>query len=86
MATQLPPHLQIAILVFLKSLATPVVLYADNPTQLYDDLKSIIKAANPATPKLIEKTGIGPLKKVSFIDTHITGVAMQVDPSAAAGR
>jgi hypothetical protein len=84
MAAQ-PPHLQapqFSILVFLKSLATPVVLYADNPTQLYEEMKSIIKQANPQAPKLVEKPGVGPLKKVCFLDTELSGVAIQVDPSS----
>lgn len=73
-------NMQVSVLVFLKSLATPVVLYADNATQLYEEMKQIITSANPQSPKLIEKPGMGPLKKVSFLDTEIGGVAMQVDP------
>lgn len=83
----IPPHaqnVQISVLVFLKSLATPVVLYSDNPTQLYEEMKQIIKSANPAAPKLVEKPGVGPLKKVCIIDTEISGVAMQVDPASLA--
>lgn len=79
-ATGLPPGVQVSVLVFLKSLATPVVLYADQPTQLYDEIKRLIQAANPQSPKLIEKTGVGPLKKVSFLDTEVSGVALQADP------
>jgi hypothetical protein len=90
MASAVPPHLQqnvqISILVFLKSLATPVVLYAENPTQLYDEIKQIIKSANPTAPKLIEKPGVGPLKKVAFLDTELSGVAMQVDPASMVQR
>lgn len=81
-----PPHVQISVLVFLKSLATPVVLYADNPTQLYEEIKLIIKGANATAPKLVEKPGVGPLKKVCFLDTELSGVAMQVDPTAIAQR
>jgi hypothetical protein len=76
----LPPNMQLTVLVFLKSLATPVVLYADNAMQLYDELKQIIKSASPQAPKLIEKQGVGPLKKVSFLDTELSGVALQADP------
>lgn len=82
-ASNLPPNLpnlQFSVLVFLKSLATPVVLYADNATQLYEEIKQIIKTANPQAPKLIEKPGQGPLKKVCFLDTELSGVAIQVDP------
>jgi hypothetical protein len=76
----LPPNMQLTVLVFLKSLATPVVLYADNAMQLYDELKQIIKSASQQAPKLIEKQGVGPLKKVSFLDTELSGVALQADP------
>lgn len=85
MAAVGPQPPQFSVLVFMKSLATPVVLYADNPAQLYEEIKQIIKMANPATPKLIEKPGVGPLKKVSFLDTELSGVAMQVDPAGMGG-
>ncbi len=71
---------QVSVLVFVKSLSTPVVLYSETPTQLYDDLKQIIRSANPQAPKLIEKPGVGPLKKVCLLDTEISGVALQLDP------
>jgi hypothetical protein len=76
----LPPNMQISVLVFMKSLATPLVLYADNASQLYDEIKQLIRAASPQSPKLVEKQGAGPLKKVSFLDTEISGVAMQLEP------
>jgi hypothetical protein len=79
MAT-LPPQHQISVLVFLKSLATPIVVYSDNPTQLYEEIKLLIKNANSVAPKLVEKPGVGPLKKVCFLDTEVAGVAMQVEP------
>lgn len=79
--SSLPPNMQISVLVFLKSLATPLVLYADNPSALYDEMKQIIRAANPQAPKLLEKQGMGPLKKVSFLDTEVSGVAVQLEPA-----
>ncbi len=72
--------MQLSVLVFLKSLATPLVLYAENPTALYDEIKQIVRAANPQAPKLIEKQGMGPLKKVAFLDTEVSGVAVQLEP------
>lgn len=78
--SSIPPNMQICVLVFMKSLATPLVLYAENPTVLYDEIKQIVRAANPQTPKLIEKQGVGPLKKVAFLDTEISGVAVQLEP------
>lgn len=76
----LSPNMQMSVLVFMKSLATPLVLYADNANQLYDEMKQIIRSASVQSPKLIEKQGVGPLKKVSFLDTEISGVAVQLEP------
>lgn len=73
-------NVQLSVLVFLKSLSAPVVLYAENATQLYEEIKQVIRTASPQSPKLIEKQGMGPLKKVCFLDTEVSGVAMQVDP------
>ena len=80
-SSALPPNMQISVLVFMKSLATPLVLYADNANTLYDEIKQIIRSANPQTPKLIEKQGVGPLKKVAFLDTEVSGVAVQLEPA-----
>lgn len=79
--SSVPPNMQISVLVFMKSLATPLVLYADNPTALYDEMKQIVRSANAQTPKLIEKQGVGPLKKVAFLDTEVSGVAVQLEPA-----
>ncbi len=76
----LPLNMQVSVLVFMKSLATPLVLYADNANQLYDEIKQLIRGANAQSPKLIEKQGVGPLKKVAFLDTEISGVAVQLEP------
>ncbi|HEY9745391.1 MAG TPA: hypothetical protein V6C99_04155, partial [Oculatellaceae cyanobacterium] len=75
--SSIPPNVQVSVLVFLKALSTPVVLYADQPTQLYEEIKRLIQTANPNAPKLIEKNGVGPLKKVAFLDTEVMGVALQ---------
>ncbi len=74
------PPTNTSVLVFMKSLSTPIVLYSDNPAALYEELKQIIRTATPQSPKLIEKPGTGPLKKVSFLDTEISGTALQSDP------
>ena len=71
---------QYTVLVFLKSLAAPIVLYSDNPISLYDEVKRHIQQASAAGPKLVEKPGAGPLKKVCFLDTEISGVALQAEP------
>ena len=72
-----PSNLKTAVLLLFKSSA-PVVVYSDNPEILYDEVKKIIKAANASAPKLIEKTGAGPIRKVAFLDTELAGVSLQV--------
>jgi hypothetical protein len=73
------------VLVFLKSLATPIVLFTEHPQHTYDEIKELMKHVHAATPKLIEKHTIGPLRYVSFWDTELAGVALQVDPAHASG-
>lgn len=82
MAAFTPPSTSpsFAVLVFLKSLSTPVVLYADNPSQLYEEIRQILRSANMQSPRLIEKPGTGPLKKFAFLDTELSGVALQSEP------
>ncbi len=70
------------VLVFLRHLAAPIVLFSDNPVTLYDEIRRHIQQANAESPKLLEKPGTGPLKKVSFLDTEITGVALQAEPGS----
>ncbi len=68
-----------AVLVFLKSLATPLVLYTPNVLETFTDIKDAMKNAKVASPKLIEKETLGPLKIVFFWDTEIAGAALQMD-------
>ena len=68
-----------AVLVFLKSLATPLVLYTPNVQETFADIKDAMKNAKVATPKLIEKETLGPLKFVFFWDTEIAGAALQME-------
>lgn len=63
-----------SILVFLKGSTAPLVLYVENPEELYVELKQSIKSA---TAVLIEKETQGPLKKVCFISNQIASVAIQ---------
>lgn len=65
------------VLIFLKIVGPPIVLYADDSEALYNEIRQFIANANEQAPKLIEKLGKGPLKKVSFLDTQIAGVAIQ---------
>ena len=65
-----------SVLVFLKGTTAPLVLYVENPFALYDELSQVVKA-NSITPKLIEKTTMGPIKKVCILSTEICAVALQ---------
>jgi len=69
------------VLLFIKGAGTPLVLYVDDPDEVYAEIKNIIAKANPQFPKLVEKAGKGPLKKVSMLDTQISGVAIQEEPA-----
>jgi hypothetical protein len=71
-----------AVLVFLKSLATPVVLYTPNTQETFQELKTLMKQAKVGSPKLVEKDTLGPLKQVFFWDTEIVGAALQTDGSS----
>jgi hypothetical protein len=73
------PSETIAVLVMLKHLGSPVVLYTDQPRALYDDLKRLMLNASPESPKLIERDANGPLQRVCFLDTDIVGLALQTD-------
>lgn len=63
-----------ALVLFLKGVASPVLLYFDNPQAVYVELKQLMK--NPS-PVLVEKEANGPVKKISFVSTQISGVALQ---------
>ena len=65
------------ILIFLKHVGPPLVLYVDDSEALYLELKQIIVNASEKAPKLIEKSGKGPLKKLCVLDTQIAGIALQ---------
>lgn len=69
-----------AVLVFLKVVGPPLVLYTDNPDETFQEIKLIISKASNSSPKLIEKVGKGPLKNIAVLDTQIAGVAMQEEP------
>ena len=66
-----------AVILFLKGSATPIVMYYDNPQAVYSELKQLMKSPNPV---LVEKEPIGPIKKVCFVSTQISGVLLQEEP------
>ena len=65
---------RVSLLVFIKGSTAPLVLYVENPEELYSELKQTIKSP---TAVLIEKETQGPLKKVSFISNQVAALALQ---------
>lgn len=63
-----------SVLVFLKGSTAPLVLYVDNPQELYAEVTGLMKSP---TAVLIEKETQGPLKRVCFISNQVAAVAMQ---------
>jgi hypothetical protein len=73
----------VAVLVFIRHLSSPVVLFVDQPQQLYAELQQAIQQARPTQPKLIEKQAKGPLGLFSVLDTALVGVALESLPPQA---
>ncbi|MDD3150559.1 MAG: hypothetical protein PHV68_06960 [Candidatus Gastranaerophilales bacterium] len=65
------------ILIFLKHVGPPIVLYVDDSDAMFVELQEIMLKASPSNPKIIEKTGKGPVKKIAVLDTQIAGLAIQ---------
>ena len=63
-----------SVLVFIKGSAAPLVLYVENPQEVYAELSQYMKSA---AATFIEKETAGPLKKVSFVSNQIAAVAIQ---------
>ena len=63
-----------ALLVFIKGSSAPLVLYVDNPQETYNELHSLLQ--NNVT-KVVEKTTNGPIKKVCFLTSQISAIALQ---------
>ena len=77
MAQQYNPQnikIRTSVLVFLKGSTAPLVLYVDNPQELYAELTKVIKSSAAV---LVEKETSGPLKKVCFISNQVAALAMQ---------
>jgi hypothetical protein len=72
-----------AVLLFLKGLATPVVLYVPDAPALYAELKGVLSTTQSLSPKVIEKKGHGPIGHVCFKDVDLVGVALQTEPPLA---
>lgn len=67
---------RIAVLVFIKSSAAPMVLYFENPITEYEEFVQILKTSATMN-KMIEKDTIGPIKKFCIFSSQIAGVALQ---------
>ncbi len=65
-----------SVLVFLKGTTAPLVLYVENPSALYEELCQLIKSGSQST-RLIEKSTLGPVKKVCILSSEICAVALQ---------
>ncbi len=63
-----------SVLVFLKGSTAPLVLYVENPQELYSELAQLVKSASNV---VVEKDTQGPIKKVCFIANQIAALAMQ---------
>ena len=54
----------------------------DLPVAAVDDLDVIDSLIYNATPVLVEKEPIGPIKKLCFVSTQIAGLVLQEEPVA----
>ena len=64
-----------ALLLFVKNIATPIILYFDNPDEEYKKIQQIL--AKPSAGRLLEFTPKGPIKFFSVIDNQISAVGLQ---------
>lgn len=64
-----------ALLLFVKNVATPIILYFDNPDEEYRGIQQII--AKPSAGRLLEFKPKGPIKSFSVMDNQIAAVALQ---------
>ena len=71
---------RMSVLVFLKGSTAPLVLYLDNPQDVYFELTKLMKSP---TPVYVEKETQGPLKKDCFAANQIAAVAMQEEQYVA---
>ena len=74
---QKPTKTRIALLVFIKGSAAPVVMYVENPITVYEELKKIMETGQN---KFYEKECRGPIKKVSFMTGQLSALAIQEEP------
>ena len=73
---QVNVNVRLAILVFCKDMANPLVLYFENAQKIYDDLRKLINTKSKEV-KMVEFEPIGPIKHASIMSDRIVGVALQ---------
>ncbi|MDD3237711.1 MAG: hypothetical protein PHV37_06395 [Candidatus Gastranaerophilales bacterium] len=73
-----PPQFKtrIAVLLFIKGSAAPMVLYFEDPIAIYNELMQLMKTS-AAMSKLYEKDAIGPIRRFCISSNQIAGVALQ---------
>lgn len=64
-----------ALLLFIKNVSTPIILYFDNPDEEYRNIQQII--AKPSAGRLLEFKPKGPIKFFSVPDNQIVAVGLQ---------
>ena len=64
-----------AFVIFVKGSIAPIILYLDDPDKVYENGQNINR--NPQAPKVFEIEAYGPVKKVTFVTSEITGCALQ---------
>ncbi len=64
-----------AFVIFVKGSIAPVILYLDDPNKVYENVQNLIRS--PQAPKVFEIEANGPVKKVTFVTSEITGCALQ---------
>ena len=74
-----PQKTRMAVILFLKGSATPIVMYFENAQAVYAEFKQLMKSP---TPVLVEKEPLGPIKRVCFVSTQIASVVLQEEPYA----
>ncbi len=76
MGQQFPQQFKtrLALLVFVKGAAAPIVLYFEDPKAEYEEFTAAMQSS---VNKVIEKEPNGPIKKVSIMSNQIASVALQ---------
>ena len=63
-----------SLLIFTKGASAPIVLYVENPQAVYEEIQLLMKSL---VSTVVEKEGIGPIKKFTLHSNQISAVALQ---------